>query len=93
MGAGRRARRRGRPAALARRHAGPRACRTGLANVAVLDLPDMDSVERTHRERVEELLPRVDAVAWVTDPEKYHDAVLHDDFLRAGCRASLARSW
>ena len=54
-----------------------------LANVAILDLPDMDSVAREHRERVETLLPRVDAVAWVTDPEKYHDAVLHDSFLRA----------
>lgn len=53
-----------------------------LAGVAILDLPDMDSVEMAHRERVEELLPRVDAVAWVTDPEKYHDAVLHDDFLQ-----------
>ena len=36
---------------------------------------------RDHRERVEAILPTVDAVAWVTDPEKYHDAVLHDDFL------------
>ncbi len=54
----------------------------GRGTVAILDLPDMDSVEPGHRERVEELLPRVDAVAWVTDPEKYHDAVLHDDFLR-----------
>ncbi len=53
-----------------------------LSGVAILDLPDMDSVEQAHRERVERLLPRVDAVAWVTDPEKYHDAVLHDDFLR-----------
>jgi hypothetical protein len=53
-----------------------------LTGVAILDLPDMDSVEPAHRERVEELLPRVDAVAWVTDPEKYHDAVLHDEFLR-----------
>ncbi len=50
--------------------------------VAILDLPDMDSVATSHRQRVEELLPRVDAVVWVTDPEKYHDAVLHDDFLR-----------
>lgn len=50
--------------------------------LAILDLPDMDSVAPTHRQRVEELLPRVDAVVWVTDPEKYHDAVLHDDFLR-----------
>jgi energy-coupling factor transporter ATP-binding protein EcfA2 len=54
-----------------------------LRSVAILDLPDIDSVAVAHRERVEALLPRVDAVAWVTDPEKYHDAVLHDDFLRA----------
>jgi 50S ribosome-binding GTPase len=54
----------------------------GLASVAILDLPDMDSIETAHRERVEALLPRVDAVAWVTDLEKYHDAVLHDAFLR-----------
>ncbi|HEY3523759.1 MAG TPA: GTPase [Candidatus Limnocylindrales bacterium] len=53
-----------------------------LPSVAVLDLPDIDSLEPAHRTRVEEALPRVDAVAWVTDPEKYHDAVLHDDFLR-----------
>jgi hypothetical protein len=50
--------------------------------VGILDLPDLDSVAREHRAQVEELLPRVDAVVWVTDPEKYRDAVLHDDFLR-----------
>ncbi|HEV8698487.1 MAG TPA: GTPase [Candidatus Limnocylindrales bacterium] len=55
---------------------------SGPGNVAVIDLPDIDSVEALHRERVERLLPRVDAVIWVTDPEKYHDAVLYDDFLR-----------
>ena len=54
----------------------------GLRSVAILDLPDMDSVAVDHRARVEALLPRVDAVAWVTDLEKYHDAVLHDAFLR-----------
>jgi GTP-binding protein EngB required for normal cell division len=54
-----------------------------LGPVAILDLPDVDSVAPEHRQRVEALLPRVDAVAWVTDPEKYADAVLHDDFLRA----------
>lgn len=52
-----------------------------LGNVAIVDLPDLDSVEREHRQRVEAVLPRVDAVVWVTDPEKYHDAILHDDFL------------
>src|SRR4051795_1792544 len=51
--------------------------------VAILDLPDVDSIAVEHRARVETLLPLVDAVAWVTDPEKYADAVLHDDFLRS----------
>jgi hypothetical protein len=62
--------------------------------VAILDLPDMDSVVGSHRERVETLLPLVDAVAWVTDLEKYHDAILHDGFLRTWIPASTARrSW
>ena len=55
----------------------------GLGPVAILDLPDVDSIAKEHRERVEELLPRVDAIAWVTDPEKYADAVFHDEFLRS----------
>ena len=55
----------------------------GIHGVAILDLPDIDSVDPAHRDKVEILLPKVDAVIWVTDPEKYHDAVLHDDFLRS----------
>ena len=51
--------------------------------VVLLDLPDVDSVASAHRARVEELLPKVDAVAWVTDPEKYADALLHDEFFAA----------
>ncbi|MFL5775425.1 MAG: GTPase, partial [Chloroflexota bacterium] len=38
---------------------------TGLGPVAILDLPDMDSIATDHRARVEALLPLVDAVAWV----------------------------
>jgi hypothetical protein len=53
-----------------------------FADVAILDLPDVDSTTPEHRARVDELLPRVDAVVWVADPEKYRDAVLHDDYLR-----------
>jgi energy-coupling factor transporter ATP-binding protein EcfA2 len=52
-----------------------------IGGVAVLDLPDLDSTSPEHRERVEAVLPRVDAVVWVTDPEKYADAVLQDEFL------------
>src|SRR5207244_4040568 len=53
-----------------------------FADVAILDLPDIDSTTPEHRARVDELLPRVDAVVWVADPEKYRDAVLHDQYLR-----------
>src|SRR5438093_802573 len=52
------------------------------ADDAILDLPDIDSTTPEHRARVDELLPRVDAVVWVADPEKYRDAVLHDQYLR-----------
>lgn len=56
--------------------------RTGVpSTVAVLDLPDLDSIEPAHAARVDAVLPRVDAVAWVSDPEKYADAVLHDRYL------------
>jgi len=53
-----------------------------LGDVAVLDLPDFDSIALQHRERVDALLPRVDAVAWVVDPEKYMDEVMHGGYLR-----------
>lgn len=49
--------------------------------VAVIDLPDYDSVEFEHRATVEVLLPRVDAVIWVLDPQKYSDRALHRDYL------------
>src|SRR5207247_1719537 len=39
-----------------------------FTNVAIVDLPDMDSTTPEHRARVDELLPRVDAVVWVADP-------------------------
>lgn len=48
-----------------------------LRHVAVLDLPDVDSVRLEHRRLVDRLLPRIDAVAWVVDPEKYDDERLH----------------
>src|SRR5438094_348994 len=53
-----------------------------LGELAVLDLPDFDSIAPEHRERVDALLPRVDAVAWVVDPEKYKDEIIHGGYLR-----------
>ena len=52
--------------------------RNDLSGVAILDLPDVDSVRIEHRATVDALLPRIDAVAWVVDPEKYDDERLHE---------------
>ena len=49
--------------------------------LCLVDLPDNDSVEVAHRLRVDSLLPRVDMVVWVTDPEKYRDASLHTRYI------------
>jgi GTP-binding protein EngB required for normal cell division len=56
------------------------------APVAILDLPDLDSIDPAHAARVDAVLPRIDGVLWITDPEKYHDAVLHDVYLRQWMR-------
>ncbi len=52
-----------------------------LAGVALIDLPDMDSTRPEHRRAVERLLPKVDALLWVLDPEKYRDPEIHQGFL------------
>jgi GTP-binding protein EngB required for normal cell division len=49
--------------------------------LAIVDLPDLDSVDDRHRTLVELVLPVVDAVVWMFDPIKYHDPSIHDDFL------------
>ena len=50
-------------------------------HLAIVDLPDMDSVAGWHRQMVEHLLPRIDAVLWLFEAEKYRDRVVHDEFL------------
>ncbi len=50
--------------------------------LALIDLPDTDSVIVDHRFAVERILPRVDMVVWVVDVEKYRDDALHRGFLR-----------
>jgi hypothetical protein len=49
----------------------------GPSWLCLIDLPDSDSVELDHRYLARALLPRVDMVIWVTDPEKYRDATFH----------------
>ncbi|NHZ70547.1 MAG: hypothetical protein GWP18_02780 [Proteobacteria bacterium] len=54
---------------------------TNEQQIVYVDLPDFDSIEEAHRQIVDEVLPVVDAVVWVLDPEKYSDPVIHDEFL------------
>lgn len=49
--------------------------------LCLIDLPDTDSVEVDHRQRVDALLPQVDSVIWVVDPEKYRDASIHREYV------------
>ncbi|MDQ2689587.1 MAG: 50S ribosome-binding GTPase [Chloroflexota bacterium] len=53
-----------------------------LADVVILDLPDVDSIRTDHRATVDALLPRIDSAWWVVDPEKYDDERLHE-YLRS----------
>ena len=52
----------------------------GEATVLV-DLPDIDSDEPSHRAIAERMAGKVDVLVWVLDPEKYADGVVHRDFL------------
>lgn len=52
-----------------------------FTRTAIIDLPDIDSIADWHRERVEDLVPRVDGVIWLFDPDKYRDPIVHDEFL------------
>lgn len=51
------------------------------SGLVLLDLPDNDSVEETHLLQVEQLLPVVDVLVWVVDPQKYGDHLLHQNYL------------
>ncbi|PRY61356.1 50S ribosome-binding GTPase [Knoellia remsis] len=54
-----------------------------LDGLVLLDLPDFDSRETSNREEAERVLELVDVFVWVTDPQKYADARLHDDYVAA----------
>ena len=54
----------------------------GLDGLVLLDLPDHDSTELSHRLQVDRLVQLVDVMVWVVDPQKYADAALHERYLR-----------
>lgn len=53
-----------------------------LDGLVLLDLPDHDSTQTSHRQEVDRLVRVVDVFVWVVDPQKYADAALHHDYLR-----------
>lgn len=54
-----------------------------LDGLVLLDLPDFDSRVDAHRIEAQRVLELVDIFVWITDPQKYADALLHEDYVRA----------
>ncbi|MBK8869430.1 MAG: GTPase [Dermatophilaceae bacterium] len=52
-----------------------------MDGLVLLDLPDFDSRVEGHRQEAQRVLELVDVFVWVTDPQKYADALLHDDYV------------
>lgn len=53
-----------------------------LADLLLIDLPDHDSTSTSHRAHVDHFVERVDLMVWVLDPQKYADALVHEQYLR-----------
>lgn len=53
-----------------------------MDGIVLLDVPDHDSVAQGHRLQVDRLVPLVDLLVWVLDPQKYADHRLHGEYLR-----------
>jgi hypothetical protein len=52
-----------------------------LDGLVLIDLPDHDSVEVSHRLQVDHFVEHVDLLIWVLDPQKYADQALHERYL------------
>lgn len=64
------------------RHQVPTSGDGRLDGLVLVDLPDFDSREEANREEARRVLELVDVFVWVTDPQKYADSVLHDEYVR-----------
>ncbi|WP_277452207.1 YfjP family GTPase [Janibacter sp. DB-40] len=64
------------------RHQVPTSGGSDLDGLVLVDLPDFDSREEANREEARRVLELVDVFVWVTDPQKYADSVLHDEYVR-----------
>ncbi|MBR5950863.1 MAG: 50S ribosome-binding GTPase, partial [Actinomycetaceae bacterium] len=54
---------------------------TAFDGLVLLDLPDHDSIQVGHSILVDSILPMVDVLIWVLDPQKYADHLIHDAYL------------
>ena len=54
----------------------------GFGGMVLLDLPDHDSMVSAHRAEVDRMVPVVDQLIWVLDPQKYADAAVHHGYLQ-----------
>lgn len=54
----------------------------GFSGLVLLDLPDHDSINEENAALVDRLLPMIDLLIWVVDPQKYADNVLHEKYLQ-----------
>lgn len=52
-----------------------------LDGLVLLDLPDFDSRVAEHRAEADRVLELADVFVWVTDPQKYADAVMHEEYI------------
>ncbi|HET7476162.1 MAG TPA: GTPase, partial [Dermatophilaceae bacterium] len=53
-----------------------------LHGLVLLDLPDHDSTQATHRAEVDRVVGLADVLVWVLDPQKYADALVHEEYLQ-----------
>ncbi|MDP9239913.1 MAG: 50S ribosome-binding GTPase [Actinomycetota bacterium] len=53
-----------------------------LRGLVLLDMPDHDSIEVSHRLEVDRLVELVDVLVWVLDPQKYADTSIHELYLK-----------
>ena len=64
-----------------RHHVQGEEAKSSLDGLILVDLPDFDSTEVAHRVEADRILERSDVFVWVTDPQKYADARLHNEYL------------
>jgi hypothetical protein len=64
--------------------------RPGLAQKVIVDTPDVDSTNLANRETLMRVLPVADVVLYVGSQEKYHDALVWEQFVRQRKRRAFA---